>query len=151
MVRGLTFDTGDVNASDSDDINGSPIRQSVCASEATGTSAASATPPRFRRSVSFSAHPQVLELKESSQEIEAGEGQSSEGQVPFDEANLPDGVTAIAVADPNDPSIIVMQVGNIHGKPFCHELVKLCGLRPLLNSTSLQRLLASFMTMPALD
>lgn len=55
----------------------------------------------------------MLELKDSSQEAKADEGQGSERQVPFDESNLPDGITAIAVADPNDPSIMVMQVSKL--------------------------------------
>ena len=106
VVRGLTFDT--------DDANSGPVHHTMHASEAAGSSTASASSRRFHRAVSFSAHPQVLEVKESSQEAVADEGQSKEGQVPFDESNLPDGITAIAVADPNDPSIIVMQVGNNH-------------------------------------
>lgn len=103
MKRGLTFDT--------DDANSSPDHRIARASEAAGSSTASANTRRFHRSVSFSAHPQVLELKDSSQETKADEGQSIEGQVSFDESNLPDGITAIAVADPNDSTIIVMQVG----------------------------------------
>lgn len=104
VVRGLTFDT--------DDINSSQVHRSVHAPEAAGSCAASASTRRFQRSVSFSDHPQVHELKESSQDAKVEEGQSNEGQVPFNESSLPDGITAIAVPDPNDPSIIVMQVGN---------------------------------------
>ena len=106
MVRGLTFDT--------DDANSSPDHRIARESEAAGSSPASASTRRFHRSVSFSAHPQVLESKDSSQETKADEGQSDEGQVSFDESNLPDGITAIAVVDPNDPTIIVMQVGKTH-------------------------------------
>ena len=68
------------------------------------------------------------ELKGSSQDAEAEERQTNEGQVPFDESNLPDGITAIAVPDPNDPSIIVMQVGNTLNT--CIPLV-LCSLQAL--------------------
>lgn len=104
VVRGLTFDT--------DDINSSQVHGDVPASEAAGSCAASASTRRFQRSVSFSAHPQVHELKESIHDAKAEEGQSNERQAPFDESNLPDGITAIAVPDPNDPNIIVMQVGS---------------------------------------
>ena len=115
VVRGLTFDA--------DDANSIPIRHSVRASEAAGSSTASASARRFHRSVSFSAHPQVLEVKDSSQEAKADEEHSNEGQEPFDESNLPDGITAIAVADPNDPSVMVMQVGTICSMHVSGELL----------------------------
>ena len=124
-MRGLTFDT--------DDVDSGPVHHTMHASEAAGSSTASTR--RFHRAVSFSAHPQVLELKESSQEAEADEGQSNEGQVPFDESNLPDGITAIAVTDPNDPSIIVMQVGKNHNMHVSVELVNVHCLQQL-NSRS---------------
>ena len=106
VVRGLTFDTDDVSRD-------ATAYSSVQAPKATGPPAAPTTAPRFQRSVSFSAHPQVLELRGSSQEAKGHEGQHSDGQLPFDESKLPDGITAIAVADPNDPSIIVMQVSKL--------------------------------------
>ena len=104
VVRGLTFDT--------DDTQSSPSHEDVSASEAAGSSAAPLA-QRFLRSVSFSAHPQVLERKEAKQEAGAGAGAGTR-QVPFDGSNLPDGITAIPVADPDDPSIIVMQVSEIN-------------------------------------
>ena len=107
MVRGLTFDA--------DDANSSPDRQTVRMSEAAdGSAAAAPTPPRFLRSVSFLAHPQVLEPKAGSQQERAHERQDGERQAPFDGPNLPDGIQAIPVADPDDPNAIVMQVSAIH-------------------------------------
>ena len=119
VARGLAFGA--------DDANSSPDRQTVTASEAADTSstaaAAAATPPRFLRSVSFSAHPQVLEPKEGRQEERASERQSDERQLPIDGSNLPDGIQAIPVADPDDPNAIVMQVSgcSLECKPdVCH-------------------------------
>ena len=36
--------------------------------------------------------------------------EGEEQREPFDSSNLPDGITAIPVADPDNPSLIVMQV-----------------------------------------
>ena len=33
-------------------------------------------------------------------------------KLPFDGSNLPDGITAIPVVDPDDPTVIVMQVSS---------------------------------------
>ena len=56
----------------------------------------------FRRSVSFSQETHTVQPR--------AQLQRENQDVPFDSSNLPDGITAIPVADPNDPSVMVMQV-----------------------------------------
>ncbi|KAL0039591.1 hypothetical protein WJX77_002835 [Trebouxia sp. C0004] len=72
------------------------------ASDAGKGNAASAGPPAFRRAVSFSHESHVWQPRTQAQ---AADGQYQ----PFDGSNLPDGITAIPVVDPDDPTIIVMQ------------------------------------------
>ena len=99
------------------------------APDAGKANAASAGPPAFRRAVSFSSHSQVLQPRGQAQGAE-GQYQAFDGSdlpldrstLPFDRSNLPDGITAIPVVDPDDPTVIVMQVS-------CHFLCTLleCG------------------------
>lgn len=73
------------------------------APDAGKASAASAGPPAFRRAVSFSHESEVLQTRT--------QAPGADGQYqPFDGSNLPDGITAIPVVDPHDPTVIVMQV-----------------------------------------
>lgn len=86
------------------------------APDAGKANAASAGPPAFRRAVSFSSHSQVLQPRAQAQGAE-GQYQAFDGSdlpfdrstLPFDRSNLPDGITAIPVVDPDDPTVIVMQ------------------------------------------
>ena len=87
------------------------------ASDAGKATAASAGPPVFRRAVSFSKESQVLQPRAQAQGAD-GQYQAFDGsklpfdgsKLPFDGTNLPDGITAIPVVDPDDPTVIVMQV-----------------------------------------
>ncbi len=75
----------------------------VTAPDSGKANAASASPPAFRRAVSFSDESHTLQPRK--------QAQGADGQYQaFDGSNLPDGITAIPVVDPDDPTVIVMQV-----------------------------------------
>ncbi len=102
--RDLKFGSTDTEADTT--AAGQPAQAITINPEALKPGGAPAGLPPFRRAVSFSKEPQVL-LPRGQQQ---GDGQQ---EVPFDGSNLPDGITAIPVADPNDPSVIVMQVSSL--------------------------------------
>ena len=82
------------------------------APDAAKGNAASAGPPVFRRAVSFSKESQVLQPRAQAQGAD-GQYQPFDGSsLPFDGSSLPDGITAIPVVDPDDPTVIVMQVSS---------------------------------------
>ncbi len=94
------------------------------APDAGKANAASAGPPAFRRAVSFSNESHVLQPRALAQGAD-GQYQAFDGSklpfdgsnLSFDGSNLPDGITAIPVVDPDDPTVIVMQVS-------CHVLLR---------------------------
>lgn len=94
------------------------------ASDAGVANTASAGPPAFRRAVSFSSESHVLQPR--------AQAQGADGQYqPFDGSNLPDGITAIPVVDPDDPTVIVMQVTShslLHFASVCMEAKYLVSL-----------------------
>ncbi len=103
------------------------------APDAGKANAASAGPLAFRRAVSFSKESHVLQPRAQAQGAD-GQYQAFDGsnlpcdgsklpfdgsslpfdgsKLPFDGSNLPDGITAIPVVDPDDPTVIVMQVSS---------------------------------------
>ena len=71
-----------------------------------------------RRAVSFRGEPQVLLPREYQQQGDQTEddeqGEEDGGQLEqLNVSDLPDGITAIHVADPEDPNMIVMQVRDL--------------------------------------
>lgn len=93
--RDLNFGAEDVNKS-----KPPATSDSIATAATAGQPAATAAHPPVRRSVSFSK--EVLKPADGGVRAEAQQGV-------FDVSALPDGVTAIPVADPDDPSLIVMQ------------------------------------------
>ncbi len=104
---------------------------SATAPDAGKANAASAGLPVFRRAVSFSNESQVLQPRAQAQgavrQYQPFDGSKlpfdgsnlpfDRSNLPFDGSNLPDGITAIPVVDPDDPTVIVMQVS-------CHFLLQ---------------------------
>ena len=103
------------------------------------TGSATATAATARQPAATAAHPPVRRSVSFSKEVlkPADGGVRSEAQhAVFDGSALPDGITAIPVADPDDPSLIVMQVtSHSPALPAVPAVPAFCNFKPF-NSTA---------------
>lgn len=106
--RDLKFGSSDPESGPETAKQTTPVQGSATAAEVSKADAAPPGPPAFRRAVSFSEEHHVLQPR-GQQHQATGHDQWHDSLLG---SKLPDGITAIPVADPDDPSIIVMQVSS---------------------------------------